>query len=614
MTTRSALRGLAIGTALAVPDLATAAPYPTNRCVSVKQQEAGRYCRRVLKAWGTWATTQDSAGRDAAIQQAGDELDTAWARAEAKSLRQGSNCADTTLARADAQAMIDAAVTQVAGDVTGGLDLGSESEARCGRRLLQAAAARCGGFLRAEGQYIRRLAEDPDGAARAQSQARARANFIVTWTRQVVAKGCPTGASQDGLETLLDGLNGDVVRDTTISPHLDDTQFTTISPTGSTSYLGREFTPVCMNGSPYSYFVKRGTVNKLLMYYQGGGACWEQLTCSLATCDTNVSPGDNPNNAADGFADRANPANPFRDWNIVFVSYCSCDIHFGDAAQDYPLHVEHRGYHNSRVAEKFAREHFVNPEVVFVTGSSAGAYGAWFNGPLHHEVWPASQFHVLADAGNGVITQDFLETYFPNWNFEGNLPPDLPELQEVLDNGSGIPGYTEVVANEFPNTNWAHYSTAHDGSPGGQSGFYNLMLNDNDPLFALTWWQATCAFYDVMRSQSIATHAVVPDNYRYYIGTGSRHTMWGSDKVYTDTTGGVPTIVDWVNAMLDSSPGAADPGWTNVECTNCGLLLPGDPRPAALPPPFEQVGPDVVINCAGSPSGAFLELGSGPLD
>jgi hypothetical protein len=56
-----------------------------------------------------------------------------------------------------------------------------------------------------------------------------------------------------------------------------------------------------------------------------------------------------------------------------FVSYCSCDVHFGDAAQEYPPHVEHRGYQNSRIVEKWAREHFVNPEQIFVTGSSAGA-------------------------------------------------------------------------------------------------------------------------------------------------------------------------------------------------------------------------------------------------
>ena len=327
-----------------------------------------------------------------------------------------------------------------------------------------------------------------------------------------------------------------------------------------------------MNGSPYQFFVKRGTVNKLLMYYQGGGACWEQLTCSVPVCDASATAGDNPNGATTGFFDRNNPNNPFRDWNVVFVSYCSCDIHLGDSAQDYdnldpmtPLHVEHRGYHNSKVAEKWAREHFVNPEEVFVTGSSAGAYGAWFNGPLLERVWPASKFDILADAGNGVITTDFLTNSFPNWNFAANLPTDIPGLSDVLTNGTGIPGYTEIVANQFPNTTFAHYSSAYDGGTGGQTGFYNVMLNNNDPIAALSWWNGSCQFNTQMRQQAQDTSAAIPTNYRYYIGTGSRHTMFGSNKVYTDTTGGVPTLLSWVNAMLNSSPPSlVDPAWDNV--------------------------------------------------
>ena len=193
----------------------------------------------------------------------------------------------------------------------------------------------------------------------------------------------------------------------------------------------------------------------------------------------------------------------------MFVAYCSCDIHFGDAAQDYPLHVEHRGYHNAKVAEKYAREHFLAPEAVFVTGSSAGAYGAWFNGPLLESVWPSAQFDVLADAGNGVVTQEFLTQFFPNWNFEANLPPEIPELKTVLDNGEGIPGYTKVIARTFPNTDWAHYATAFDGGSGGQTGFYNLMLNGNDVTHALTWWEGSCAFRNQMKTQAVDTAAAI---------------------------------------------------------------------------------------------------------
>ena len=115
------------------------------------------------------------------------------------------------------------------------------------------------------------------------------------------------------------------------------------------------------------------------------------------------------------------------------------------------------------------------------------------------------------------------------------------------------------------------------------------MLNDNFPLASLRWWEASCAFNSVMRQQVIATAAAVPTNYRYYIGTGSRHTMWGNDKVYTDTTGGVPLLVDWVNGMLDGTS-----AWVNVETSDPGLLLAGDPRPPSsvipVPAPYTDAG------------------------
>jgi hypothetical protein len=592
---------LALAALLLLPALAAqAAVYPTNACVSSKQKAAGIYCSQVLKAWAKWDVNPDDDRRDDAIAQAAAKLGAAWTKAEEKAAGKGADCAETTASDAALRLPVDSAIGAIVNEVNDGLDREEKDHTKCGQKLLQAAGRACSKLLKAESVYVRQLAKDPEETTRNDARAAALAKFGEAWTK-ATAGNCPTTGSESDVADRLEALRDAVVRDTTVSPNVDDTQFTTLSPTGTTAYEGRELRPTCMDSSPYHFFVKRGSVNKLLMYYQGGGACWEQLTCSFPACDTNVDPngGDNPNNLNTGFADRDNPANPFRDWNIVFVSYCSCDVHFGDAAQDYPLHVEHRGYHNAKIAEKWAREHFVNPEVVFVTGSSAGAYGAQFNAPLLHLVWPASRFHMLADAGNGVITAEFLETYFPNWNFEANIPfEQVPGLREVFDGGAGIPGYIKLMADFLPKTNWAHYSTAFDGGTGGQASFYNIMINGNNPAFGLLWWNGCCPFNAQMRAQALDIAAAAPANYRYYIGTGSRHTMWGSNKVYSDTTGGVPTIVDWINAMLNSPPGAPDPGWTNVECTNCGLTLAGDPVPDPIVAPFEQVGPDVVIDCA----------------
>lgn len=574
--------------------------YPTNRCVASKQQAAGDYCRQALKAWSVWDRQHDAGARDASLSRARATLGKRWTRAERASQRAGVDCADTTLSATEATTAADAGIATLTAAINDGLNLGDEAQKQCGASLLSAAGRLCDDLLTAEGALVKFLDRDADRSQRNATQTAARAQLTRAAAR-ITARSCPTTATSAAINSQVGDLVASLVRDTEISPNVDATKYTTISPTGTTEYLGKTLKPTCMNGSPYSYFVKRGSVNKLLVYYQGGGACWEQLTCSVPACDTSVdvNGSDNPNVGAPrpGFADLTNPNNPFKDWNAVFVSYCSCDIHFGDAAQNYPLHVEHRGFHNARVVEKWAREHFVNPDAIFVTGSSAGAYGAWFHGPLLHQVWPASKFSVLADAGNGVLTQQFLDENFPHWNFEANLPTGYPGLQEVLHDGSGIPGYTKVVAGLFPNTTWAHYTTAFDGGTGGQTGFYNIMLNNNGPIGALTWWNGSCAFNDQMRAQVLDTASAIPSNYRYYIGTGSRHTMFGTNRVYTSTAGGVPLLVDWVNAMLASDGQHPDPAWTNVECTNCGRLLSGDPAPNPLVTPFIQNGPNVDIVC-----------------
>lgn len=602
---------LLAGCALAlVGTTAGAEFYPTNTCVGAKQKAVGKYCAGALAAEATGWTTGSAGKRDQVLAKAVARLEQSWDGAEGKASAAGVDCQATTLSLGDAQALVDSAAGAIVGLVEQGLDLDDPADASCGAKLLKAAGKECAALLAAQGRYVAKIDANAAADVLAKAESKAKVKLGRAWAHQ--RNVCPTEAEQGDVDGTVEDVVDELVGQTTNSPSLSNEAFTRIDPPAQVAYEGRSFHAQCMNGSPYAYWVKRGTTNKLLYYFQGGGACWEQLTCSVPVCDTTVTNGDNPQNAGSGFANVNDPRNPFRDWNVVFVSYCSCDIHFGDAAQDYPLHVEHRGFQNAKVIEKFAREHFVAPDEVFVTGSSAGAYGAWFHAPILELVYPGAQFHVLADAGNGVITQDFLTNEFPHWNFEGSIPTKPKKLSQqiraTLHDGSGIPGYTKVVADAFPDTNWAHYSSAFDGGQGGQTGFYNVMLNDNNPIAAVTWWNGSCAFNAKMREQAFATADAVPDNYRYYIGTGSRHTMWGSNKVYTDTTGGVPLLVDWVDAMLASGPTVRSPEWTNVECENCGLLLPGDPRPSPLQPPFEQQGSNVVINCGGgaSPSGSFL--------
>lgn len=90
-------------------------------------------------------------------------------------------------------------------------------------------------------------------------------------------------------------------------------------------------TTTCGDGGDYAFFTETGTVNKLLIEFEGGGACWDYATCSLAgiwrrqlTQQCSAIP-------------RVIP-NTFDNWSTIFVPYCTGDCNFGDTETTYQAH------------------------------------------------------------------------------------------------------------------------------------------------------------------------------------------------------------------------------------------------------------------------------------
>jgi hypothetical protein len=552
-------------------------------------QAAANRCETVLKAWSIWTRADHYPQR--LIDYADRAFDAKWAGAEDEAAAENVDCADMTLSGPDMKALMDTAIDEIVLEVTGGLNLRSRKQAICGSKILRSAATMCRQLLRAESGYIGDLSLDPDGARRDARQERASRQFRRSWS-WATRNHCPTGATKAEIEYKVDALSDDVVTYTTVSPNVPDDAYMAIThpaggePGNEVSYEGDTLVPQCQDSSEFTFFAKRGSVNKLVMYYHGGGACWDTLTCYLETCEQTADPTP-PGIAGPGFEDLTNPNNPFADWHVVQVRYCSCDIHVGDRAVDYTggavfKHVEHRGYDNAKLAEKWAREHFLNPTDMFVTGSSAGSYGAMVHGAHLSEAYPATSINVMGDGGNGVATQEFMDTNFNNWGAMENLP-DVPGIIGVPSWEMSIPLILEAGASHYPQTNWANYTTAFDGGGGGQTAFYNVMLNPGNPIGAqFSWHEASCEFNRVMREQAFETADAVArenDNYRYYIASGTTHTGFGNPRVYDDTTGGVPPLVDWVTAMIDD-----DPSWTNVEADPFNVLFPGACSPGSATP------------------------------
>jgi hypothetical protein len=353
---------------------------------------------------------------------------------------------------------------------------------------------------------------------------------------------------------------------------------------GPTEYMGRDLSPSCI-GLPYmdptfSYFVKGGTVNNLVVFFDGGGACWESMnTIYYPTCSLEVDETVDELEAAGGIFDTDNPDNPFKNWSFVAIPYCTGDIHWGSNDHNYKDYLglygggeftaHHRGFDNFLVVLKWMTEHFRRPHKIFVTGSSAGSYGATLGFPYIQEAFPKSKASLLGDAGNGVVTEDFQNFYINNWGIQGNLPAWIPGFDRPFSEYDLDEMYL-MIADYYPHRKIAQYTTAWDWN---QTYFFKVMLN----IHALGGWDYWLGTYPLVwcdwheRMLELVDSAAAAPNYRYYIGAGDAHTILGYNKFYTEDSAGVP-FVDWVDAMVRNQGGTRGHGgvpWENVACEDC---------------------------------------------
>src|SRR5436190_15688932 len=93
----------------------------------------------------------------------------------------------------------------------------------------------------------------------------------------------------------------------------------------------------CALGTPYAFFVEVGDPEKVMVYFQGGGACWDATTCNVRGKYPYFKPavGEQPYRA--GLLERANPENPVRGFTKVYVPYCTADAHLGARTVEFAI-------------------------------------------------------------------------------------------------------------------------------------------------------------------------------------------------------------------------------------------------------------------------------------
>ena len=349
--------------------------------------------------------------------------------------------------------------------------------------------------------------------------------------------------------------------------------------------------PVPAN-TDYSFFFRPGDPDKLAIFWDGGGACWDPNTCVgtallgdpiyAQTVDESVA----ELNAAPGLADFLNPANPIRDYTQVFIPYCSADLHTGakdtlyvlkaSDGSEIPWLIHHRGYDNvvavlTWLTNYYQRDVGRPPSRVFLSGASAGGYGVLYGYPAVAELLPwYTRMRVLVDAANGVINQDFYDRALTPggvWGVWDNLAPELVGAFSSGPDELAIEIFKALGWN-YPRTRFGQYTTAFDSV---QIAFYNIARHINSPELWTDPFQLAIAAIDwTIRARTyMLLSSLQAWNYRFYLAQGIDHTIVGDNKYYTERSAGGVYFSDWVDDMINRRWlwGSV---WRNLSCSpNC---------------------------------------------
>jgi hypothetical protein len=198
---------------------------------------------------------------------------------------------------------------------------------------------------------------------------------------------------------------------------------------------------VCGNSSPYKFFINPSdTSNNLLIYIEAGGACWDYASCSG---EEGIRGAANPNGIPDDYMDgiaglmspfvlRDHPWDslPTKDWTLVFIPYCTGDVHTGDKVTTYvdpetgeSLEWHHNGHKNMMAVLKWMTEGpfdymFNQIDKLMVTGCSAGGAGSIIN------------YHFIRQELGSRVGQAYL------LNDSGPIYPAADAGQQLVDDGT----------------------------------------------------------------------------------------------------------------------------------------------------------------------------------
>ena len=312
----------------------------------------------------------------------------------------------------------------------------------------------------------------------------------------------------------------------------------------------------CRDGSATGIGVRlQEGAEDLMIYLEGGGACFNGATCatnpsSFGEAEFSVLAAQR--SEAGIFSMGAE--NPVGDWNMVYVPYCTGDIHGGNAPNTTVQGVtgtqQFVGHQNVERALELLDDHFRDdPETVLLTGASAGGFGTLVNFTGVADRFAASEHVLLNDSGPIFFDDDVFSPLLGlGFNAQWNLAASFPADAAPLFTTDALPGVYAYLADRYPDARFGLASHLEDQVI---RGFFSFGQADQ----TITGSEYAAGLRD-LRAQA-------PADWATYFATGNDHVFIGLPNRYTGTSAGV-ALNDWVGDLIDGTASNVDPSVATV--------------------------------------------------
>ncbi|HEY8379332.1 MAG TPA: pectin acetylesterase-family hydrolase [Nannocystis sp.] len=306
---------------------------------------------------------------------------------------------------------------------------------------------------------------------------------------------------------------------------------------------------ICRDGSTTGLGVRYGKSDKLVIFFEGGGACFNSDTCILNEHWKNWDKVKFDAWAlgigrSGIFAD--DPQNPVRDWNFIYVPYCTGDVHAGDrenvgidgiiGAQQFV------GYRNVAAYLERIVPTFADTTHVLVTGISAGGFGAAFNYDRIAAAFPGRPVTLLDDSGPPLSDQYMPVCLQQRWRdlfgLDHTLPADCTDC--FGPDGGGISSLALYLRDKWPDQRLALFTSEQDTVI---RTFFGYGLNNcKGGIYPADAYEQ--GIYQ-LRDEILGDDPV----WGTYIVPGTNHTVISGPGYYSTEVAGVP-LTDWLDELL----------------------------------------------------------------